>query len=163
MVLQYIQKYVDDMIAEVPGVISVNIINYATGKSLAYKSHGDEIYHEEVGVYIAETANYAVNGLEHVANLEEHEIDNLSITLDEQVHLIYSSKRKRLLSHIIVRADEVNIAMTELLHKKHYSTLFNQLEKEMTFEEMMKHPLLGETQKEIKPKSPGFFLLLFSS
>lgn len=121
--MEGIENYINEMMNNAKGIISITIVSVADGNVLAYKSHDRDIDNRLSASFQIEVLRQITRGLNYVDDLRDKEIQDLIVTLNEQLHLIFTSESKQYVIHIISSTTDSNEGMIKLLHAKFKSKL----------------------------------------
>lgn len=140
--LQYLNKYAASMKNEVPGLISLNIIDISSGDTIISESGTGFIQKniEEFNKMQTSTVKYALKGLEHINDLDVKRFEDIIITLEEQTHIMMTSNLQSFMAYIVIDAKTGNIALTQSLHRKYYEQSVSELINEFGEENIKNHP-----------------------
>lgn len=101
----------------IPGFIAVSILDIYKGINYYSKKKANSDYDIDLDSnYILEMVRARLNGIE--ATHQNQKIDDITITLSSQFHIINISKDHNYMFYLVVDAAEANLTMTKaLLHK----------------------------------------------
>ena len=123
MTKQGIQRYIQEMIGSVEGMISLTIISYESGEVLAYESKDSNIDNQLAASFQIEVLRQISRGLNYVDNLNDKSINDIVITTPEQLHFIFSSENRDMVAHLIADSKQTSEGMVKLIHKKYKKDL----------------------------------------
>ena len=123
MTKQGIQRYIQEMIGSVEGMISLTIISVESGEVLAYESKDSNIDNQLAASFQIEVLRQISRGLKYVDNLNDKSINDIAITTPEQLHFIFSSENKDMVVHLIADSKQTSEGMVKLFHKKYKKDL----------------------------------------
>ena len=123
MTKQGIQRYIQEMIGSVEGMISLTIISDESGEVLAYESKDSNIDNQLAASFQIEVLRQISRGLNYVDNLNDKSINDIVITTPEQLHFIFSSENRDMVAHLIADSKQTNEGMVKLIHKKYKKDL----------------------------------------
>lgn len=123
MTKQGIQRYIQEMIGSVEGMISLTIISVESGEVLAYESKDSNIDNQLAASFQIEVLRQISRGLNYVDNLNDKSINDIAITTPEQLHFIFSSENRDMVAHLIADSKQTNEGMVKLIHKKYKKDL----------------------------------------
>lgn len=117
MNIQGIENYIEE-INKIAGIISVTIVSTENGEILVYDSKDKAIDNQLSASFQVEVLRQITRGLNYVDGLENKEIKDLIVTLEEQVHFVFTSDSKEFVIHIIGDSKQTNIGLVKMLHNK---------------------------------------------
>ncbi len=120
---QGIQRYIQEMIGSVEGMISLTIISVESGEVLAYESKDSNIDNQLAASFQIEVLRQILRGLNYVDNLNDKSINDIAITTPEQLHFIFSSENRDMVAHLIADYKQTSEGMVKLIHKKYKKDL----------------------------------------
>ena len=120
---QGIQRYIQEMIGSVEGMISLTIISVESGEVLAYESKDSNIDNQLAASFQIEVLRQISRGLNYVDNLNDKSINDIAITMPEQLHFIFSSENRDIVVHLIADSKQTSEGMVKLFHKKYKKDL----------------------------------------
>ena len=123
MTKQGIQRYIQEMIGSVEGMISLTIISVESGEVLAYESKDSNIDNQLAASFQIEVIRQISRGLNYVDNLNDKSINDIAITTPEQLHFIFSSENRDMVAHLIADSKQTSEGMVKLIHKKYKEDL----------------------------------------
>lgn len=123
MNLQDIKKYSESIFSQLSGLISITIISAEDGMIIDYNSTNADIDNQLAASFQVEVLRQITRGLNYIDDLKSKEIQNLTVTLEEQTHFAFLSDSKDLIVHIIASNKDTNIGMVNLFHKKNKQLL----------------------------------------
>ena len=123
MTKQGIQRYIQEMIGSVEGMISLTIISVESGEVLAYESKDSNIDNQLAASFQIEVLRQISRGLNYVDNLNDKSINDIVITTPEQLHFIFSSENRDMVAHLIADSKRTSEGMVKLIHKKYKKDL----------------------------------------
>ena len=123
MTKQGIQRYIQEMIGSVEGMISLTIISVESGEVLAYESKDSNIDNQLAASFQIEVLRQISRGLKYVDNLNDKSINDIAITTPEQLHFIFSSENRDMVAHLIADSKQTSEGMVKLIHKKYKKDL----------------------------------------
>ena len=123
MTKQGIQRYIQEMIGSVEGMISLTIISDESGEVLAYESKDSNIDNQLAASFQIEVLRQISRGLKYVDNLNDKSINDIAITTPEQLHFIFSSENRDMVAHLIADSKQTSEGMVKLIHKKYKKDL----------------------------------------
>ena len=123
MTKQGIQRYIQEMIGSVEGMISLTIISVESGEVLAYESKDSNIDNQLAASFQIEVLRQILRGLNYVDNLNDKSINDIVITTPEQLHFIFSSENRDMIAHLIADSKQTSEGMVKLIHKKYKKDL----------------------------------------
>ena len=123
MTKQGIQRYIQEMIGSVEGMISLTIISVESGEVLAYESKDSNIDNQLAASFQIEVLRQISRGLNYVDNLNDKSINDVAITTPEQLHFIFSSENRDIVVHLIADSKQTSEGMVKLFHKKYKKDL----------------------------------------
>lgn len=123
MTNQGIQRYIQEMIGSVEGMISLTIISVELGEVLAYESKDSNIDNQLAASFQIEVLRQISRGLKYVDNLNDKSINDIAITTPEQLHFIFSSENRDMVAHLIADSKQTSEGMVKLFHKKYKKDL----------------------------------------
>ena len=123
MTKQGIQRYIQEMIGSVEGMISLTIISVELGEVLAYESKDSNIDNQLAASFQIEVLRQISRGLNYVDNLNDKSINDIAITMPEQLHFIFSSENRDMVVHLIADSKQTSEGMVKLFHKKYKKDL----------------------------------------
>ena len=123
MTKQGIQRYIQEMIGSVEGMISLTIISVESGEVLAYESKDSNIDNQLAASFQIEVLRQVSRGLKYVDNLNDKSINDIAITTPEQLHFIFSSENRDMVAHLIADSKQTSEGMVKLIHKKYKKDL----------------------------------------
>ena len=123
MTKQGIQRYIQEMIGSVEGMISLTIISVESGEVLAYESKDSNIDNQLAASFQIEVLRQISRGLKYVDNLNDKSINDIAITTPEQLHFIFSSENRDMVAHLIADSKQTSEGMVKLIHKKYKEDL----------------------------------------
>lgn len=123
MTKQGIQRYIQEMIGSVEGMISLTIISVESGEVLAYESKDSNIDNQLAASFQIEVLRQILRGLNYVDNLNDKSINDIVITTPEQLHFIFSSENRDMVAHLIADSKQTSEGMVKLIHKKYKKDL----------------------------------------
>ena len=130
MILEEFKKYADQMGSQLSGILSVSFIGTEHGEIL-YNQSFSGLDYSATAKFEAEIAKNALQEIKYIDTLREITISN-----NEQTHVIYVSKDFDYLIHIITDATKVNYGVLSVIHKQCYAAMtqvvtFNTLQTEL--------------------------------
>lgn len=123
MTKQGIQRYIQEMIGSVEGMISLTIISVESGEVLAYESKDSNIDNQLAASFQIEVLRQISRGLNYVDNLNDKSINDIAVTTPEQLHFIFSSENRDMVAHLIADSKQTSEGMVKLIHKKYKKDL----------------------------------------
>ena len=123
MTKQGIQRYIQEMIGSVEGMISLTIVSVESGEVLAYESKDSNIDNQLAASFQIEVLRQISRGLKYVDNLNDKSINDIAITTPEQLHFIFSSENRDIVVHLIADSKQTSEGMVKLFHKKYKKDL----------------------------------------
>lgn len=123
MTKQGIPRYIQEMIGSVEGMISLTIISVESGEVLAYESKDSNIDNQLAASFQIEVLRQISRGLKYVDNLNDKSINDIAITMPEQLHFIFSSENRDMVVHLIADSKQTSEGMVKLFHKKYKKDL----------------------------------------
>ncbi len=123
MTKQGIQRYIQEMIGSVEGMISLTIVSVESGEVLAYESKDSNIDNQLAASFQIEVLRQISRGLNYVDNLNDKSINDIAITTPEQLHFIFSSENSDMVAHLIADSKQTSEGMVKLIHKKYKKDL----------------------------------------
>ena len=123
MTKQGIQRYIQEMIGSVEGMISLTIISDESGEVLAYESKDSNIDNQLAASFQIEVLRQISRGLKYVDNLNDKSINDIAVTTPEQLHFIFSSENRDMVAHLIADSKQTSEGMVKLIHKKYKKDL----------------------------------------
>lgn len=120
---QGIPRYIQEMIGSVEGMISLTIISVELGEVLAYESKDSNIDNQLAASFQIEVLRQISRGLKYVDNLNDKSINDIAITMPEQLHFIFSSENRDMVAHLIADSKQTSEGMVKLFHKKYKKDL----------------------------------------
>lgn len=123
MTKQGIQRYIQEMIGSVEGMISLTIISVESGEVLAYESKDSNIDNQLAASFQIEVLRQISRGLNYVDDLNDKSINDIAITTPEQLHFIFSSENRDMVAHLIADSKQTSEGMVKLIHKKYKEDL----------------------------------------
>lgn len=123
MTKQGIPRYIQEMIGSVEGMISLTIISVELGEVLAYESKDSNIDNQLAASFQIEVLRQISRGLKYVDNLNDKSINDIAITMPEQLHFIFSSENRDMVVHLIADSKQTSEGMVKLFHKKYKKDL----------------------------------------
>ena len=123
MTKQGIPRYIQEMIGSVEGMISLTIISVESGEVLAYESKDSNIDNQLAASFQIEVLRQISRGLKYVDNLNDKSINDIAITMPEQLHFIFSSENRDMVAHLIADSKQTSEGMVKLIHKKYKKDL----------------------------------------
>ena len=123
MTKQGIQRYIQEMIGSVEGMISLTIVSVESGEVLAYESKDSNIDNQLAASFQIEVLRQISRGLNYVDNLNDKSINDIAITTPEQLHFIFSSENRDMVAHLIADSKQTSEGMVKLIHKKYKKDL----------------------------------------
>lgn len=140
--MEYLNNYLITMRDEVPGLLSISVVDIATGKTyMNTTKSGTTMDVSELNRLQTSAIKYALKGLEHIYHheSEEKKFEDIIITLDEQIHII-TTNLQSLMAYIIIDSKVGNIALAQSLHRKYYNYSVQSVMKEFGEENVKNHP-----------------------
>ena len=123
MTKQGIQRYIQEMSGSVEAMISLTIISVESGEVLAYESKDSNIDNQLAASFQIEVLRQISRGLNYVDNLNDKSINDIAITMPEQLHFIFSSENRDMVVHLIADSKQTSEGMVKLIHKKYKKDL----------------------------------------
>ena len=123
MTKQGIQRYIQEMIGSVEGMISLTIISVESGEVLAYESKDSNIDNQLAASFQIEVLRQISRGLKYVDNLNDKSINDIAITTPEQLHFVFSSENRDMVAHLIADSKQTSEGIVKLIHKKYKKDL----------------------------------------
>ena len=156
MILEEFKKYADQIGAQLSGILSVSFIG---------TEHGDVLYNQSfsgldyaaTAKFEAEIAKNALQEIKYVENINEDSLKEITISNNEQMHVIYVSKNFDYLIHLITDAAKVNYGILSVIHKQCYE----EMTKVVTFNTLQTE-LYTKVTSEAPKKESHFRKLFFS-
>lgn len=124
MNIEGIQKYSEELAKQV-GVVSLTILSAEDGTVLIYKSEDKDVDNQLAASFQVEVLRQISRGLNYIDDLDDKEIQNLTVDLNKQTHFVFTSKLNKVIVHLIVDNEKSNVGIIKLLHKKHVGMLEN--------------------------------------
>lgn len=118
---EHIQNYANTMGISLDGCISVNVFDIQKGESLAYYSNVYPNFDTRAATHIAQAVQDTYKGLDFLHGMQGKMMKIMEIDLENQTHLLIFTRYRRLACYIVLEAGKSNIALTEILHEKHYT------------------------------------------
>lgn len=118
MNIKGIQEYTEELIKQ-EGVVSLTILSAEDGTVLMYKSENSDIDNQLAASFQIEVLRQISRGLNYIDELEDKEIQNLTVDLNEQTHFVFTSELNEVIVHLVVDNEKSNAGIIKLLHKKH--------------------------------------------
>lgn len=116
------QAYLDEMV-NLPGILSISIVNALDGLTVAYKSHNDSIDNQLAGSYQVELVKHALEGTQYVHGLNVSTFNEIIVNNEEQTHIIFPAHDNQLIIHIVADHHVANLGLIEPIHKAHASKI----------------------------------------
>ena len=113
----FLEQFVDDMKSNVPGYIAVSVTEVASGVCYASHSEKSEFDPEVASAFNLEVVKAKQNAIKAL-NLEAN-IQDILITLDDQIHLIDLSENGEYFFYLAVDSSQANLGMSRALLKKY--------------------------------------------
>ena len=157
MILEEFKKYADQMGAQLSGILSVSFIGTEHGEVL-YNQSFSGLDYSATSKFEAEIAKNALQEIKYIDNIHEDSLREITISNNEQIHVIYVSKDFDYLIHIITDATKVNYGVLSVIHKQCYETM-NQV---VTFDNIQTELYNTNTTSEVPKKESHFRKLFFS-
>ncbi|WP_428223631.1 hypothetical protein [Flavobacterium sp.] len=102
----------------IPGFIAISILDIYKGINYYSKSSKDSNYDiDQDSNYILEMVRARLNGI--AATQQDQKIDDITITLTSQFHIINISGDHNFMFYLVVDATEANLTMTKALLQKY--------------------------------------------
>lgn len=118
-----VKTYTEEIKKQSKGLISITILSTEQGTVLDYYSPNDDVDNQLAATFQTEVLRQISRGLNYVDDLEDKSIQSLTISLNDQTQLIFTSESKEIIVHIILDNEESNITVIKSLHKKHKELL----------------------------------------
>lgn len=119
-----IKAYTKEIKKQSKGLISITISSIEQGTILDYYSPNDDVDNQLAATFQAEVLRQITRGLNYIDDLDDKRIQSLTVSLNDQTQLIFTSESKEIIVHIILDNEASNIAIVKSLHKK-YRELLN--------------------------------------
>lgn len=119
-----IKTYTEEIKKQSKGLISITISSIEQGTILDYYSPNDDVDNQLAATFQAEVLRQITRGLNYIDDLDDKRIQSLTVSLNDQTQLIFTSESKEIIVHIILDNEASNIAIVKSLHKK-YRELLN--------------------------------------
>ena len=135
MILEEFKKYADQMGSQLSGILSVSFIGTEHGEIL-YNQSFSGLDYSATAKFEAEIAKNALQEIKYIYSINEDSLREITISNNEQTHVIYVSKDFDYLIHIITDATKVNYGVLSVIHKQCYAAMtqvvpFNTLQTEL--------------------------------
>lgn len=117
-----INKYTEEL-ANQEGVVSLTILNAEDGEVLAYESKNKDVDNQLAASFQIEVLRQISRGLNYIDDLDDKEVQNLTVDLNKQTHFVFTSELNEIVVHLIVDKEKANAGIIKLLHKKHRGVL----------------------------------------
>ncbi|MEB3004258.1 hypothetical protein [Capnocytophaga sp. G2] len=156
MILDEFKRYTEQIGAQLSGILSVSFIGTEHGEIL-YNQSFSGLDYSATAKFEAEIAKNALQEIRYIDNIHEDSLREITISNNEQIHVIYVSKDFDYLIHIITDATKVNYGLLSIIHKQCYEAMT----KVVTFDEVQ-NELYPEVTKEAPKKESHFRKLFFS-
>ena len=135
MILEEFKKYTDQMGSQLSGILSVSFIGTEHGEIL-YNQSFSGLDYSATAKFEAEIAKNALQEIKYIDSINEDSLREITISNNEQTHVIYVSKDFDYLIHIITDATKVNYGVLSVIHKQCYAAMtqvvtFNTLQTEL--------------------------------
>ncbi|MBC8043822.1 MAG: hypothetical protein IAF08_10310 [Rhizobacter sp.] len=109
---------IEKIIAEIPGLIAVSIIDINSGMSLASHTNNPAYDPEIASAYNAEVVKQKIKAISAL-RLTGETIDDIMITLTNQIHLLKVLPNANYFIYVAANSREVNLAIARSVLKKH--------------------------------------------
>lgn len=122
MDIKGIKQYTEEL-KDQEGVVSLTILNAEDGTVLGYESENSDIDNQLAASFQIEVLRQITRGLNYIDDLDDKEIQNLTVDLNEQTHFVFTSELNEVIVHLVVDNKKSNAGIIKLLHKKHRGLL----------------------------------------
>lgn len=122
MDIKGIKQYTEELKNQ-EGVVSLTILSAEDGTVLAYESENSDIDNQLAASFQIEVLRQITRGLNYIDDLDDKEIQNLTVDLNEQTHFVFTSELNEVIVHLVVDNKKSNAGIIKLLHKKHRGLL----------------------------------------
>lgn len=119
-----LNKYLDEMVTNIAGIVSVTVVSTRDGNVIGYKSQNSDIDNRLSASFQIEVMRQVSRGMNYVDNLRSRDVKDLIVNLEEQVHLVFTSKSKEYIIHIIANTKNASEGLVRMMHNK-YSSLID--------------------------------------
>ncbi len=121
----FLNQFIEDIKTNVPGYIAVSVTEVATG--VCYISHSDnpDFDPEIASAYNLEVAKAKQSAIKALGL--EAKIQDILITLTDQIHIIDLSENGEYFIYLAVDTEKANLGMTRALLKKYKKEVVIQL------------------------------------
>lgn len=122
MDIKGIKQYTEELKNQ-EGVVSLTILSAEDGTVLGYESENSDIDNQLAASFQIEVLRQITRGLNYIDDLDDKEIQNLTVDLNEQTHFVFTSELNEVIVHLVVDNKKSNAGIIKLLHKKHRGLL----------------------------------------
>lgn len=125
MASNFLDKFKEDLKANVPGFIAVSVTEIDTGVSLVSHSESADFDPEIASTFNLEVAKAKMAAIEALGLTSK--IQDILITLDSQIHIIDMAENGEYFIYLAVDSKKANLGMTRALLKKYKKDIVNEL------------------------------------
>ena len=141
--------------SQLSGILSVSFIGTEHGEIL-YNQSFSGLDYSATAKFEAEIAKNALQEIKYIDSINEDSLREITISNNEQTHVIYVSKDFDYLIHIITDATKVNYGVLSVIHKQCYAAMTQVV----TFNTLQQNFIQRLPPKRLKRKviSENYFL-----
>ncbi|WP_103864478.1 hypothetical protein [Aquimarina sp. I32.4] len=121
----FLDQFVDDIKSNVPGYIAVSVTEVATGVSYASHSDKADFDPEIASTFNLEVVKAKMKAIQALGM--KSTIQDIMITLTDQIHLIDVSEKAEYFIYLAVDSNKANLGMTRALLKKYKKDIVKEL------------------------------------
>lgn len=129
--VDYLNHFVEKIQENIPGFISVSLVNTNDGTILAYKAKNNED-NSPASSFQIEIFKDAIRSFENTEGLTDKRVKDVSIIYKNQVHVTSISDNKQLLVHLVLD-NTANLVLAKMIMIRFREELTIKLEQENFF------------------------------
>lgn len=115
-------RVVQGLIADLPGLIAVAVVDTGTGMTLASHSNSDQFDPDMAAAYNTQVVKQNLQAMKTVP-LSNGKLEDIIITVADQYHLIELLAEGELFVYLVVNSLDTNLAIARQLVRRHAATL----------------------------------------
>ena len=129
--VEYLNDFVEKIQENIPGFISVSLVNTNDGTILVYKAKNNE-NNSPASSFQIEIFKDAIRSFENTEGLTDKRVKDVSIIYKNQVHITSISDNKQLLVHLVLD-NTANLVLAKMIMVRFREELTTKLEQENFF------------------------------
>ena len=122
---EIVNRFIDTIKKDIPGLIAVSVVNVATGNSLGMHSNDPSFNPEVASAYNVEVVKAKLKAI-NALHLSEP-IDHILIELKTQYHIIKVTEDGKYMAYVATRKAETNLALARSVTRANMNNLERKL------------------------------------